>query len=561
VGNAEKTDKQRFEIISNNDSSTSANRQILKIPDSVVEASQAPPASRPAAQFRSEMGRISRHSAVFFAGTLFTAAAGYLFKIYLARVLGAEALGIFALGMTIVGFFGLFNGLGLPQAAVRFVAAYSATEQWQRLHGFLLRAFVLLGIGNVVLAALLLAAGPWLARSLYHVPALIPYLHLFAVMLILGAFTAFLGQVLAGYKDVALRTVITNFIGSPLNIVFGIVLLSLGMGLRGYLLAQVASAVLVLILLLAAAWRLTPKTARQVPQTAMPMEREVFWFSAAVFGVSILEFVLSQSDKILLGVFLDVRQVGIYSVAATLVAFVPVALQSVNQIFSPTIADLHARGEHVLLGRIFQTLTKWILGLTVPLALVMIVFSKPLMRLFGSAFEAGWLVLTLGTLGQLVNAGVGSVGYLLLMSGNQVRLIRVQAVMAVFMVAATVGLVRPFGMAGVALAAALTNALSNYLCLRQVRAVLGLSPYNRTYVHLLGPCLASLAVTAGLRLITRSVGLHPEWLWIGVALGVSYASFCGIALLGGLDDDDKMIVGAIRGRILGAMGRTSSLSQ
>jgi len=42
---------------------------------------------------------------------------------------------------------------------------------------------------------------------------------------------------------------------------------------------------------------------------------------------------------------------------------------------------------------------------------------------------------------------------------------------------------------------------------------------------------------------------------------VSYASFCGIALLGGLDDDDKMIVGAIRGRILGATGRTSSLSQ
>jgi O-antigen/teichoic acid export membrane protein len=191
----------------------------------------------------------------------------------------------------------------------------------------------------------------------------------------------------------------------------------------------------------------------------------------------------------------------------------------------------------------------------------MIVFSKPLMRLFGSAFEAGWLVLTLGTLGQLVNAGVGSVGYLLLMSGNQVRLIRVQVIMAVFMVAATVGLVRPFGIAGVALAAALTNALSNYLCLRQVRAALGLSPYNRTYLRLFGPCLASLAVTAGLRLFTRSLGLHPEWLWIGVALAASYASFCGFALLGGLDDDDKMIVGAIRGRILGATGRTSSLSQ
>jgi len=533
----------------------------LNIPDTTLEPSQSSLATSHEARFRSEMGQISRHSAVFFAGTLFTAVAGYLFKIYLARVLGADALGMYALGMTIVGFLGLFNGLGLPQAAVRFVAAYSATKQWQRLHGFLRRALGLLGMGNVVLGAAIMVVGPWLARSLYHAPALVPYLHLFAVILILGAFTTFLGQVLAGYKDVALRTVITNFIGSPLNIVFGVALVSLGFGLRGYLLAQVASAAIVLILLLAAAWWLTPRPARQAPHTAVPMEREVFWFSAAVFGMSFLEFVLAQADKILLGAFLDVRQVGIYAVAATLVAFVPVALQSVNQIFSPTIADLYARGERALLGRLFQTLTKWILGLTLPLVFVMIIFSKPLMRLFGAAFEAGWVVLSLGSLGQLVNAGVGSVGYLLLMSGNQARLIRVQVIMAVFMVAATFGLVRPFGIAGVALAAALTAALTNYLCLRQVRAALQLSPYNRTYLRLLGPSAVSLGVTAGVRLLIRSLDLHPEWLWIGIALVVSYASFCGLALLAGLDDDDKMIVAAIRSRVLGAMRRAPSLSQ
>ncbi|MGO9405467.1 MAG: oligosaccharide flippase family protein [Terriglobales bacterium] len=529
----------------------------MNIPDTAVEAVQPELGTSHGARFRREMGQISRHSAVFFAGTLFSAVAGYLFKIYLARVLGADALGIFALGMTLVGFFGLFNGLGLPQAAVRFVAAYSATEQWHRLHGFLRRSFAILGMGNVVLAAAMMVAGPWLARGLYHAPALAAYLPLFVVMMILGGFTTFLGQVLAGYKDVALRTIITNFIGSPLTIVFGVVLIGLGLGLRGYLLAQLASALLVLMLLLAAVWRLTPRAARVAPAVAVPMEREVFWFSAAVFGMSFLDFTLAQSDKIILGAFLDVRQVGIYAVAATLVAFVPVALQSVNQIFSPTIADLHARGEHALLGRLFQTLTKWVFGSTLPLAFVMIVFSKPLMRLFGPAFEAGWIVLSLGTLGQLVNAGVGSVGYLLLMSGNQARLFRVQVVMAAFMVAATLGLVRPFGIAGVALAAALTNALSNYLNLRQVRVALRLSPYNRTYLRLLGPCLASLAVTAGVRLLVRSLDLHPEWLWIGIALLGSYASFSGLALLTGLDDDDRMIVGAIRKRVFGAAGKTT----
>ena len=70
------------------------------------------------------MATISRHSAVYFSGTILTTAAGFFFAIFRARTLGAEALGIYALGMTIVGLLGLFSAFGLPMAATRFVAEY-----------------------------------------------------------------------------------------------------------------------------------------------------------------------------------------------------------------------------------------------------------------------------------------------------------------------------------------------------------------------------------------------------------------------------------------------------
>ena len=102
-------------------------------------------------QFRSQVGHISRQSGIFFAGTIFTIAFGYVFKVYLARVLGAEALGVYALGVTLIGFIGIFNTLGLPQSAVRFVAAYQAAGKFKELHallwrgaGLLLAAFVFL---------------------------------------------------------------------------------------------------------------------------------------------------------------------------------------------------------------------------------------------------------------------------------------------------------------------------------------------------------------------------------------------------------------------------------
>src|SRR5262249_20564542 len=145
------------------------------------------------------------------------------------------------------------------------------------------------------------------------------------------------------------------------------------------------------------------------------------------FGTAGLEFVLGQADKVLLGRYLDVGQVGIYAVAMALVGFVPIALQSVNQIFSPTISELHAIRNRPMLQQLYSTLTKWILIFTIPLAATMVIFAHPLMGIFGPSFASGAQVLAIGAVGQLLNCAVGSVGFLLLMSGNQFELVRVQA--------------------------------------------------------------------------------------------------------------------------------------
>ena len=516
---------------------------------------ETPPGS---GDFRRHIGQVSRQSSVFFLGTMFSAASGYLFKVYLARKLGAEALGLYALGMTIVGFAAVFNALGLPQAAVRFVAAYNATGQFEKLRGFLGRTLVVLLASNLVLGAVVWWVGPWVADRFYHAPALNPYMWLFILIMTTGALNTYLGQVLAGYKDVARRTVITNFIGSPLTMLFTLGLIVAGTGLWGYLFAQVGSAVVVLALLVASVRKLTPHLARAMGANIPRLDREVVSFSATAFGVSFLEFLMAQADKVLIGFYLAARDVGVYSVAAALVAFVPIVLQSVNQIFSPTIAHLHARGEIELLGRMFQTLTKWILGFTAPLAAVMIVFAPALMRIFGRAFEAGWVILVVGTVGQFINCGVGSVGYLLLMSGNQARLIRVQAFMAVVMVGLNLLLIPAMGITGAAIAAAVTNALTNVLYLREVHSALGLVPYNRGYLKLLWPVAA---MTASVLLAHFKLpSLRPEWLTIVISLIVAYAVFAGIAIVAGLDADDRMIASAVRSRMSGMFGREGTVS-
>ena len=105
-------------------------------------------------KFRREMGTITRQSGVFFAGTMFTAAASYLFRLFVARWLGAELLGVYALGMTVVGLLGVFAAVGLPSAAARFVAVYSSTGKVDLLRGFLGRSILLVLLVSSLLAGI-----------------------------------------------------------------------------------------------------------------------------------------------------------------------------------------------------------------------------------------------------------------------------------------------------------------------------------------------------------------------------------------------------------------------
>jgi O-antigen/teichoic acid export membrane protein len=323
------------------------------------------------------------------------------------------------------------------------------------------------------------------------------------------------------------------------------VLISLGFGLAGYLAAQIMSGLLVLVLLANYVWRMTPAPARQL-RGSLRLEKKIVSFSAAAFTVAAVEFILSQADKIVLGYYLKPAQVGIYAVAMALVGFVPIALQSVNQIFSPTIAELHALGDRVLLQRLYSTLTKWILALTLPLALTIVVFARPFMGIFGAVFEAGAVVLVVGTAGQLVNCAVGSVGYLLLMSGHQNQIVRIQAVNAVLIIGLSVVLVQRYGIFGAALASAIALSVTNLWSLAAVHRRLQLFPYTSEYLKLIAPCAIAAVALFALRYFS---GARATWTIAVGGVFLAYGTFLGTFVASGLGSEDRVLAQAAWSRL------------
>jgi O-antigen/teichoic acid export membrane protein len=256
--------------------------------------------------------------------------------------------------------------------------------------------------------------------------------------------------------------------------------------------------------------------------------------------LGIWAFLAGEADKLILGIYLPAASVGVYSVALTIAAFIPMLLTSVNSIFAPTIANLYAKSQHVLLEQLLQTLTKWIFGLTVPLIAIVLLFAPELMGIFGKDFQVGGYVLAVVALGQLVNVSTGPVGMMLWMSGHESVSVKSQIVASLVSLSANLLLIPVLGIMGAAIAQLLGLVITNVIAVLFVSRKLKMCPYNRGYFQLLMPTLISLGVIALWRVF--ALGSLGELKTMLSAIVTSYSLFVSVALSIGLDSNERMML-------------------
>ncbi|MEO0985183.1 MAG: polysaccharide biosynthesis C-terminal domain-containing protein [Cyanobacteria bacterium J06639_14] len=106
----------------------------------------------------------------------------------------------------------------------------------------------------------------------------------------------------------------------------------------------------------------------------------------------------------------------------------------------------------------------------------LIYFAQPVLQLFGPEFIAAKGSLIVLILGQLVNVGAGSVGYLMTMTGYQNQSALVMVVSALANVILNLMGIHFFGIIGAAIATALSMAMWNIWLYSLVVQKLGVRP-------------------------------------------------------------------------------------
>lgn len=485
-------------------------------------------------------------------GSIIERGLGYIYSAVLVWWLGAESFGLFTLAMAISTLVGMIANLGLAQGVVRYGAIESQIRGRGGVHGVTVAALKIAVPASFFVMSVML----WSASSLANVfnkPELSPLLKAMAISIpFMSVQFIFLASTRA--LKVMKYSVIVGVFQPLIALVSAGLLFAAGYGILAISFAYSVSYMLGACLAAFYYLRLTLHKNKLKSKFAFA---EMVRFSLPLSLIQWINYTNQRTEVFFLGLLPTTIDVGIYNIALRLAGLETIFIDSLNQIFGPFTSELSHQRQIEKLENLYKTVAKWAFTGGLVLFLTYMLFATTIMKLFDISFVQGTSVLIALGFAQLINAVTGPCGTVLLMSGRSGLSLMNTLILLGTSILLDWFLIPRYGLVGATLAGASTIILVNILRVIEVWATLRIHPFRWDFIKPLAAGISSFAVVYLLRFVVANDSLLMNLVYV-TSFVLCFITF--IILLK-LNQEDTMILKAIRQKITGSASRQSSAIQ
>jgi len=234
--------------------------------------------------------------------------------------------------------------------------------------------------------------------------------------------------------------------------------------------------------------------------------KELLLFSIPLLLSSILGFVMTWIDTLMIGYYLSATSVGVYNAAAPIAKLLPVILNSVAFLYVPVASKLYAQNRVNDLAELYQSLTRLVFFFTFPMFVIIILYPETILGyLFGSKYITATPALRILAVGFIVHVFFGLNGMSLVIIGKT-TLNLVGELIAVFVnVILNILLIPKYHLIGAAIATTFSYILANLVRSFWLYRLMKLHPFTREYIIQITISVLTLSVAYLL-----SVGLFDK---------------------------------------------------
>jgi len=384
---------------------------------------------------------------------------GFLKRVLIARFYTPGDYGYFNLYMTVLAIFATFGAFGLRSGIQRNISYYLGKDEEKKVSsiiGWGLSISIIVGIGS---GAILYLFSPYIAPFFSDNPDLVYYFRLAGLAVPFSVLVTVLTSVFRGFQRTKEKIIFHRLGQSTLLLAFIIIIGGLAYSFDTIIIGAFASTAITSIFFIFYYFKIVKTELNLEKKLGFQkgLGKKLILFSLPLVLVDMMMRVMGWADTILIGYFSTEEAVGFYNAARPLTSFISIGLSVTLFIYSPLAAKFYAQEKFKENEVIYSALTKWICFLTLPIALVLIIFPEVVIKTsFGGDYLPGMIPLQILAIAYFVNNLMGPNGATLTAYGKTKFLMYATSGAAALNVLLNMLLIPIYGIIGAAAATGLS---------------------------------------------------------------------------------------------------------
>lgn len=487
---------------------------------------------------------IGKGAGILLTGVLISKIFGYFYRMAIARYLGPAEYGMLSIGMAIIGITTILAIFGLPQGMLRFISYYVGKQDNRGIDRTISSSVKLTLLSSVLLMFVLIFSSGYIASHFFNNPGIASIIILLALSLPFAVLLLNMELAAQAFNAVKYIVYARNITETASKLLITFLLLSLGMGIigavMGYVLGICISAALLFYLLQKKVYPLTHALKAKIAGL-----RPLLMFSLPLW---LSDFVLASMlwvDTLFIGYFHASKLAGIYNAAtptAQIIHIIPLALYT---LFYPVICRLYAQGSSIT--DVYKSVTKWIFFITLPMLIVMTLYSSRILSLlFGAQYAEGYIAMGVVTAAYFIySIAITSNSVLAMLKKTKLIFINKLSAFCVYL-GLNLLLIPRYGIVGAALSFAATAVVENLLVESEAYYFTRINPFKLNYLNAL---VASLI--AGFAAYRLNIFFGASGAYILLFMAGFFVLYIALVLLlpGSIEEGDKEIIGSVLKRL------------
>jgi len=479
--------------------------------------------------------KIGKESTISFVGMGYGQFIRYLFTVVLARLVGVSYLGLYSLGNSITNIAIVIGKAGMDVGLMRFISRSDLKKDSNAVKEDIVSTLKIGLVISLIVMLLQIILSGWLTEHIFHESSLlktilivyaisIPFL---VIMMISNHAT--IGFQLLKYK------IFVEYILNPTILILSMILVYFFFTVElviilPFLITGIVGSIIASILL------------RKVSGTSIlkifnsSIDTKILKYSLPIMFTVILGTLLHWMDVIMLGYFTNSETVGLYHPAVRTAGLQNSILIGFSGIFTPMFSRYFALDNKIDMQHIYQLVIRWISTIIIPLIILILLFSKKIMLLFGPEYLQSSDALIILVFGTSIFSIFGVGGPALVVSGNQKLNLMNAIIAAILNVTLNIILIPKYGIIGAAWATLTSMSFIAIARFIEVRFLFKIFPFNIKILKSLISGLITLIVIYLIR--PQLMDFHTILTLVFATLAI--ATIYGILMfLFKFDEDDK----------------------